>query len=80
MTFENDGKFNLRDFYESCEDWSNVSITEWDDKNEKIMELDTKITGIPYYNTTKSKITLKKKVKTDSMFVVELTSETFDLP
>ena len=44
------------------------------------MELDTKISGIPYYNSTKSEIKLKKKIKNENLFVVELTSETFDLP
>jgi len=44
------------------------------------MDLDTKITGIPYIDKTKTQIKLQKKIHNDSIFVVELISQTFDLP
>ena len=37
------------------------------------MKLDTKITGIPYYNSTRTELKIQKKIKNDHMFVVELT-------
>jgi hypothetical protein len=80
MTFEKDGSLPINTFYEMTEDFSNVKITDWDASGQKIMDLDTKITGIPYIDKTRTQIKIQKKIKNDSMFVVELTSETFDLP
>ena len=80
MTFENDGSFNLGDFFESLDDWSNVRITDWDQQGQKVMDLDTKITGVPFLYSTRTQAKFQKKIKNDKMFVVEITSETFDLP
>ena len=44
------------------------------------MDLDTKITGVPFLYTTRTQAKIQKKIKNDKMFVVEISSETFDLP
>ena len=58
MVFENHGGYALNNFLNSTEDFNNVTVTDWDDNGEKIMNMDTIISGIPFVDSAKTKITL----------------------
>ena len=80
MVWENDGSWPLSEFMSSLDDFSNVQMTEWDQNNQKVMTFDTVISGVPFINSTRSRAIFTKKIKTENLAVVEIASETFDLP
>ena len=65
MVFENHGSYALSNFLDSTEDFSNVTVTEWDENGQKIMKMDTVISGIPFIDSTRTEIKLQKKIKND---------------
>lgn len=57
-----------------------MRTTDWNEDGEKTIDFDTKITGVPYYNSTRSQTKLKQKIRNKNMIVVEFESKTFDSP
>ena len=55
-------------------------MSDWDSNKQKNMTFNTVIKGVPFIDSTRSTAIFNVKVKSNKFAVVEIESETLDLP